>query len=1115
MGLEIAWEIAAAVVGLWLGLSCRLDEIGDRGGRALIWAAGAMVWIALVVAAVAGAAFWGLQASGRWGQSMTAEELWGQAAMVGLLGSGVGPMVVGGWVRKWGAEGATSARILGVMRWSGPFWVVAIGAGVWALSGWGDGRWSGAEWRWGVSVVLGVGLGMAMALIFRWGHQWRGVGLGLGLLAGAAVAHVWGAQTVLAFLVAGVWLSHATERGEAVGEVLARFVGVVAAVFGVAIVMSVEWSAVLDHWEAVVALTGGRALALGGLWLWWTWTWRDEQYQRGLMVGGLVAQDLVVLVMAGSLWLDGGLSEVLFGAVVVSTSIYVVMGLGGLQWSLKQSGEDRVFALHWRQGSQPSEWRNEGLQAVKKWEREQGVEAAISGILEHHIQGVKSGGDAAPRGRHDGLDGLGLDDEGALRVVGFWEGLWEGRRQEDVAGLMEALEALELEAGESTMDGLAMRFLRHLGWALEEREAIGHQLWAVGRGGADIEGEKWEALEKRREGFEEGWRRGLVEAVVEELESDEGWTWAQRRRGRELLGERFEAHQREASRIWDSLRLDWEINRWRRWGERFLEQVSAEIGALTAGEGMSAQRSLDRRWWGGWWLEEMEEQLGSVPRRLVVYRALPADWRGQRRDVWHLELRRWLELRLRREMALTMVELRDRLIEQIEAQAWEEGFEAGWVERLRRHLEASLKPLERRDVEEVCDRLDGADGERGAPGEQWVEIVAGPFRTVATAIRGRWASVGQRRAKEEQARAYWKGAARRRAQGVDEGYLRHFSTAPVEITDHYVEREVEGELLREVQGMLQKGSGPLLVSGDPGVGRRSLVRHVAEARRREGTEVMWLQAVLRGDERWLKRRGQRQRLTVEEAMEWSEAQDEALVVVEGTERWLRRTPDDLEVMEGIWARVEQGLRGGWIWVMEENARRWLAAAQGVDSYMGQHIRVEAWSRDELEALIMARHQGSGRAVRFERRPRGTGERIERWWQGSGQRWGKQGYFDRLHRLSCGRADAALRWWKASLRGEQEKGTLVVRALKEGAEIDLRERDREEVWMLCCLALHGGMGMEELVALSGCGEAQCGRWLRRLQERGWVDERGGREGGFRLAVMARGRIEEALKNEGWL
>ncbi len=387
---------------------------------------------------------------------------------------------------------------------------------------------------------------------------------------------------------------------------------------------------------------------------------------------------------------------------------------------------------------------------------------------------------------------------------------------------------------------------------------------------------------------------------------------------------------------------------------------------------------------------------------------------------------------------------------------------------------------------------DARGGRRPAGDESWLDVVVGPVRLGWEAGRQWWQRRWQPAPQPTESHSFW-------------SELEDVAGPEGAHGARYVERGWEKEVLAGVQ----RGHA-MVVSGDPGVGRRRLVHQVME---RRGEDWRWLEAGRYGATMHLVGARGEPRGSVEEVV--ASMDGEGLdVVVEGASKLVWRSPQGVARAQRALQQVGRRRGGAWVWIMEEDGRRWLDGRLSLELFVDQQVALERWSRDELEAFIIDGLESSGAAsLRFEQEAAVVGEHFQRWWRGQGGRWRRRVYFDRLHRLSQGRVEVALDWWRRTL-GPREEGSWRVSALPPAPAVGLGWLSVELRWCLAILALHGGaLTVDQVARIGELERWRCRRWLEGLVRRGLVEIFD--DGAYGLRAAADGWIRDGLRREGWL
>jgi hypothetical protein len=362
---------------------------------------------------------------------------------------------------------------------------------------------------------------------------------------------------------------------------------------------------------------------------------------------------------------------------------------------------------------------------------------------------------------------------------------------------------------------------------------------------------------------------------------------------------------------------------------------------------------------------------------------------------------------------------------------------------------------------------------------------------------------------------------------MPEPYQRLFTSVPAETVGLLITRPQLAVLTAQAQRALDGRGGPILVFGERGAGKRTLVRQLLGSLG-ERVDARWLRLspsfdreadVTRELMQWFQLPiddlsrpdffGVSQRVQALTPASWRRAElriDDVdgvlgnsggaamleerrmLIVVENSERLFRRTHEGLNCMrrflELVSATSDHVL---WVVLMAEPAVQVLDAALELRARFPAPIRVPPMSADELAQVLDQRHRLSGYALRLEP----GAPSLAGWVRGPGTAWRlwrkhAEATFERLAQLSGGNVRQALRLWLAAAHADQDDAaSVVVGPLPADACPLLDELPLSSRVLLAALMLHGPLRPADLLAVYGQHSLDLDGELARLAHMGLV------------------------------
>jgi Kef-type K+ transport system membrane component KefB len=317
------------------------------------------------------------------------------------------------------------------------------------------------------------------------------------------------------------------------------------------------------------------------------------------------------------------------------------------------------------------------------------------------------------------------------------------------------------------------------------------------------------------------------------------------------------------------------------------------------------------------------------------------------------------------------------------------------------------------------------------------------------------------------------------ASTMTDAYQRLFTSVPAENVGLVLDRpEVIEPVMAGIERWLQGRGGPILIRGDRGVGKRTLIRDVS-AKLGERLDTRWISltpemdaepevaqslAQLLGwpsatDFRELER-GRRSRAKVEPSGH------RTAVVIANVERLFRRTPAGLDRVRRFFDLVAAtSTEVLWIVLFAEPAARLLGPILELEGRFPVMISVPPMTARQLESSLMMRHRLSGYELRFVEHSPSLHEWV-RSPASAGRARGAHGIatYDRLRVLCGGNVRQAQRLWLAAARLDDD-GSVVVGPIDAMSDALLEDLPLVSRVLLAALLLHGPLHREELAAVT--------------------------------------------------
>ena len=311
---------------------------------------------------------------------------------------------------------------------------------------------------------------------------------------------------------------------------------------------------------------------------------------------------------------------------------------------------------------------------------------------------------------------------------------------------------------------------------------------------------------------------------------------------------------------------------------------------------------------------------------------------------------------------------------------------------------------------------------------------------------------------------------------MSEAYERLFTSVPAESVGLVVERAEAQSLTAAIERWLAGRGGPILVRGDRGVGKRTLVRQVL-TQMGEKVEPGWVSLsptferepqVAAALAELMKRPRASDFRTLERRTHLRAGLDKkrvkTAIVVENAERLFRRTPDGLRRMRHFFDLVSAtSAEVLWVVLLSEPAARLLDPALELGGRFPATVHVSPMSTRELAQVLTVRHRLSGYELRFDHHA----PTLHEWIRSPGTAWRTRrgtgdAMYERIHALSGGNVRQALRIWLAGARlDDRGDGQIVVGPMDAVTDPLLRDLPLVSRVLLATLLLHGPLRRSEL------------------------------------------------------
>ncbi|AWV90407.1 cation:proton antiporter [Bradymonas sediminis] len=334
-------------------------------------------------------------------------------------------------------------------------------------------------------------------------------------------------------------------------------------------------------------------------------------------------------------------------------------------------------------------------------------------------------------------------------------------------------------------------------------------------------------------------------------------------------------------------------------------------------------------------------------------------------------------------------------------------------------------------------------------------------------------------------------------------YRRLFSPVPVDIPDFYVERpQLEQDCLDAVDRWFNGNPTAILIGGDAGMGKRTLIHHVLPIRLfSKYNEIAEEQLqMVRLDEADETERelceaffplleGSYPRTFLELGQHLSARNDRRIVFVENGDKIYSRTREGLSLSERFLTMMERSSDNIlWILLMNKPAATLLDTAVQIGDYFTDSIELDALSPANIERMIMSRHKVSGFEITFlppevrylqrVKHPLDTRDALKN---------PRQEFFRRLGKLSGGNPLLALLYWSECAHLDaSDKSRILVDPLPD-EEVTLTEHlSLQKKLLLATLVQHSALSAPRLSRILRLDLDEVRTELSHLRRQGFVD-----------------------------
>lgn len=342
-------------------------------------------------------------------------------------------------------------------------------------------------------------------------------------------------------------------------------------------------------------------------------------------------------------------------------------------------------------------------------------------------------------------------------------------------------------------------------------------------------------------------------------------------------------------------------------------------------------------------------------------------------------------------------------------------------------------------------------------------------------------------------------------------YRRLFAGVPTEIADIYVVRpEIEEQCRGVLEAWLRGGGNSLLLHGDRGAGKRTVVNQVLVSLRNE-VPVHWVRLSRDVHTEADVCRTIARELGLAAAVASFSALERELrslpgrraFVIENSERLFRRSPSGLARTASFLELIAgAGPTTMWIVLMATPAAGVIGNALDLGTRMTAVVPVPGLDAHDLRAVLTNRHALSGYELHFVPGTPRALEQVRRPLASlRARRDPENAYFHRLVELTGGNPRQALYYWQRTAMLDLSHDRVVVQPLPERAAPLLSGIPIGQLMALALIAQYGSLTVEDLAEALGGSADRATSDLRALCSIGWVARASGMHDHWTLAPVA--------------
>ncbi len=218
-----------------------------------------------------------------------------------------------------------------------------------------------------------------------------------------------------------------------------------------------------------------------------------------------------------------------------------------------------------------------------------------------------------------------------------------------------------------------------------------------------------------------------------------------------------------------------------------------------------------------------------------------------------------------------------------------------------------------------------------------------------------------------------------------------------------------------------------------------------------------------------------------------------VVILEGLQNMYLRNINGFDALEALWLIISE-TKEKVFWLVSCSRYAWdfLNKAHGIETHFTHTFQTDHISEEQLEEVIMKRHNKSGYRLEFEadeqtRRSRAFKKRLHK--PGELQNYLKKEFFDRLCDISDGNVSVAIILWLRSIK--KVEGKIITIAPFNSVDIEMMDfLNAEVLFVLAAIVMHDSLKVAELSRILNISLGESKVFLSKLRSRGILIEKEG-------------------------